>query len=86
MNKLPEWLVKWVIVTLLPLVMCFGYYASNAIQSTSWMIPAMLALPLLLLGLGGLVLSHSNTGLKRLTPLWWAFLVIAVASLAWIWG
>ncbi|RTE67214.1 hypothetical protein EH243_03140 [Amphritea opalescens] len=86
MNKLPEWLIKLVIVALLPLVMCFGYYSSIALESTAWMILAVVALPLMLLGLGGLVWSHSKNGLKRLTPLWWACVVIAVMSLIWVWG
>lgn len=86
MNKIPEWLVKLIIVVMLPLVMCIGYYSSLTLGKTPWLLLAVMALPLLLLGLGGLVWSHSKNGLKRLAPVWWGCVVIAITSLVWVWG
>jgi len=85
-NNIPEGLVKLVIVVLLPMVMCFGYYSVSAQAASGWVVfLAMLALPLLLLGIGGLVWSHSG-GIQRLKAVWWSCIIVAVASLGWIWG
>ncbi len=88
MNKLSEWLVKLVIVAILPISFCFGYYAHESLSTDVLLIRVLVitALPLLLLGAGGLVWGYSERGIKRLNPVWWLCVAVAVASLVWVWG
>ncbi|WP_156815140.1 hypothetical protein [Amphritea japonica] len=80
--------MKLIIVAMLPLVMCFGYYSLELIATDSlWVnILAVTALPLLLIGVGGLAWCYSDKGIKQLTLVWWGCVGVALASLVWVWG
>ena len=88
MDNLPEWLMKLILAAMLPLVMCFGYYSLELLATDSLWVNtlAIIALPLLLLGGGGLVWGYSDRGIKRLNRVWWLCVGVALVSLFWVWG
>ncbi|MCV6611821.1 MAG: hypothetical protein OIF55_13685 [Amphritea sp.] len=81
MSQPSQGLIKLIIMVLLPIVMCFGYYSLGRLSEASFglSLVAVLSLPLCLLGLGGLALK------KSYRALWISCIVVALAGLVWVW-
>ncbi len=84
--RLPEWLVRVIVVLAIPAVACFGYYAlEDAGEAQSaWGPAVILAYPMALIGFIGLAMALLSPSSSRLKYGLWT-LCILVPALFFLW-
>ena len=85
-NKLAA-LVRLAVLLLVPTLACFGYYTLDGLDParSAWAIPAVLALPIALVGLMGLVATLRTPRPTRTRCVLWSLcLVLPLALLLWL--
>jgi hypothetical protein len=80
-----EWLIRIAIILAIPAIPCFGYYSLAYLgeERSAWMLPAVLSLPVLLIGLIALMKGVDRRSSKL--RVWLAGLLIAVPAVFLLW-
>ena len=86
-SNMLQGLVRLAAVIMVPTMACFGYYTLDALDASrsAWAIPAVLAYPMALIGLVGLVSTlRAETPTRARLALWLLCLVAPVVLLLWL--
>ncbi len=76
-QKIPQWLIRFALIVAVPSIACFGLYSTDYLDEKNgvWAVPAILAYPVALIGIGGLAMTLLSP--KRSKPRMLLWTVIA---------